>query len=79
MTSPLIPVPGHEFARDRAPVDDPLAQWRYRWNCSCGAAGRWQTVSVARARRHWRQHLKKLRQRTDQCSGRRNDTDARTP
>lgn len=65
MTSPRSTIPGHEFDRDRTPYDDPmmLTPWRYRWNCSCGSQGRWQTTSASLAYRGWRKHLKNLRQR----------------
>lgn len=80
MTSPpdpLLEIPGHAYTRDRAPYDDPIGlarlepQWRYRWSCSCGAAGRWQTTSASLAYRGWRKHIENLRFR----SVPRNDTD----
>jgi hypothetical protein len=55
----------HHFARDRAPIASTTIPtlWRYRWSCSCGATGRWQTTSTSLAYRGWRQHLKNLRTR----------------
>lgn len=55
----------HEYIRDRGPYDDPLliTAWRWRWLCSCGSEGRWQTEGQRVAELGWRKHVKNLRER----------------
>lgn len=63
-TPPLAPplaLAGHEFSRDRSPVDCPIriTSWRWRWHCSCGDTGTWQAVATWRIHRDWVEHVRR--------------------
>lgn len=60
----------HEYARDRAPYDDPigLAQWRYRWACSCGGSGNWHLGTAWQVYQGWRKHIDNARARARAAS-----------
>jgi hypothetical protein len=63
---------GHEYARDRAPYDDPigLVRWRLRWTCSCGRDGAWTLRGEYRVYRSWASHAQQAGwQRQDGAGG----------
>jgi hypothetical protein len=56
-----VTVAGHDYARDRAPYDDPMRRdlWRRRWNCGCGEVGDWSLRSEAQTHADWLRHVQR--------------------